>query len=302
LELAVSQKTIILKINASFPIIFSILLSCFLFSNTGCHKDELTEDVFNETVQSRRIIYVNGYYLDNWIGENFYVGTTSKANYWNLPYENKINSFLAYDGKPFSNLFIDGAGSAISTGYQRYSNGYNYAQNNLSSLTLNLVPGEVFCFVTHSHGSAYGAGMAKYLIEQGYNVEQVVHIAAASPGQFNTPSEPYSYQIGYLGDIIVNEGTSINGIDRFAVAKRASGEQIMMHAFTRSTDIIDVLVDLKSAVITNNLSNQNNTQDDIGTIEIDNTQVSLPIIDAIFNIENNTDFEMIMIDGYFGLI
>ncbi len=138
------------------------------------------------------------------------------------------------------------------SGSDRENAGYDYAKNNIQKLTDGMKNGEVFNIVTHSEGSAYGAGVARYLIEQGYEVKQVLHLSADEGDEFSTPNEPFTMQLSYNGDWVTNN-KNIKNCDRIAIIDSSSLSWNEVHGTTKSKLIFKAAKDLRNAQIIQNI-------------------------------------------------
>lgn len=237
----------------------------------------------------QRILFVNGF---------TYGGIQSGQGYWRNGFISGAQTFF---NDKLGNQFIDGQGAWNSSGAGRYQAGYAYAQTHIKTLTADLVEGETFKIVTHSHGGAYGAGVAQYLIEQGYSVETVVHLSTHDPQTFTTPSEPTTYQLGYKNDIVVdrmatgwgNISNSVEGTDKFGLVDKYGDmsywDQInRAHADTRFGDVWEDVTNLRSAetLIFPGYSTS-------GMSGIDNTAITLPPMTTYLN-TGTTNFSKIL--------
>lgn len=83
-------------------------------------------------------------------------------------------------------LFVPIKHNPFSSASDRFILGYNSAIRNVNVLTSKLKEGETIKFVTHSMGAAFAEGMAKYLVEQGYDIGQIVHINAYQAHDFTS--------------------------------------------------------------------------------------------------------------------
>ena len=98
--------------------------------------------------------------------------------------------------------------------------GYDYAKKNYSSLVKGLGVNETFKIVTHSEGSAYGAGIARYLMEKGQKVEYLVHLSPDEGDEFTSPlGTGKTYELSYEGDFVTGNKAISDGLDVRAVVK-----------------------------------------------------------------------------------
>ena len=73
--------------------------------------------------------------------------------------------------------------------------------------------------VTHSEGSAYGAGVAQYLLDAGYKVTTILHLSSDEGDEFSTPKTPYTLQLSYEGDWVTGNKT-IKNVDKVGEIKK----------------------------------------------------------------------------------
>lgn len=123
------------------------------------------------------------------------------------------------------------------SGQDRYDAGYTYAKANINSLTSGMEDGETFKMVTHSEGSAYGAGVALYLIDNKCKVETIVHLSADEGDEFSTPKSPKTYQLANEGDWVTGN-KMISGVDRFGLVNSGLGAAYV-HGQTKTIDIFN---------------------------------------------------------------
>lgn len=239
----------------------------------------------------QRILFVNGFtYGDISTGQGYWGG-------------NFIGSAQKFFNDYQGNQFIDGQGAWNSSGASRYQAGYDYAKANIQTLTADMVEGETFKLVTHSHGGAYGAGVAQYLIDQGYKVETVVHLSTHDPRTFSTPSKPMTYQLGYKNDLVVdrmakgwgNIRVPIEGTDKFGLVDKYGD-------MPYKDQIFKAHADTRFGGVWGDITNLRNTQvfefggSDTRSIPgVDNTGVVIPpsrgwINSGTTNFENVIDY------------
>jgi hypothetical protein len=127
----------------------------------------------------RKVLFVNGYWASGIAGS--IIGShSSGASYWGKGFAGAAQNFFNDHSSISSSNYIDGSSKwgGDMSGQDRYDVGYAYAKANINSLTSGMENGETFKMVTHSEGSAYGAGVAQYLIDKKYKVETIVHLSA----------------------------------------------------------------------------------------------------------------------------
>lgn len=204
----------------------------------------------------RKILFVNGHYQDNWVGRNVLGADKGGKAYWGRGFGSSAQNFFKDYSKISNSNYIDGSSSwgGDMSGQDRYEAGMAYAKANLKVLTADMVEGETFKMVTHSEGSAYGAGVAQYLIDQGYKVETVVHLSADEGDEFSTPTAPMTYQLGYDGDWVTGN-KNIKGVDKSGLVNSGLGWQYV-HGSTKSASVFQQVQDLTTV----------RTQDNIGMV------------------------------------
>ncbi len=169
----------------------------------------------------RKILFVNGHYnkLVGWL-----IGSSEGyKNYWGKGFGEAAQKFF----KDYTSLnnynYINGSSSygGDQSGSDREKLGYEYAIANYHQLIEGLGEGEAFQMVTHSEGGAYGAGIARYLIEKGHKVENIIHLSTDEGDEFETPWSPNTYQLSYYGDWVTgNKEIGNGGVDYFGVVDR----------------------------------------------------------------------------------
>lgn len=168
----------------------------------------------------KKILFVNGHWQPGIIGKAIESETAGKK-YWGKSFTEAAQNFFNDHAKVTDANYIDGSTkySGDQSGEDRYKNGYQYAKNNYNTLIASVEDNETFKLVTHSEGAAFGAGIAKYLIEQGQKVETIVHLSADEGDEFNTPEEPNTYQLGYSGDWVTGN-KEIKGTDKSGIVNK----------------------------------------------------------------------------------
>ncbi len=260
-----------------------LILWSIVVSNEGCQKETLDDVIYYDNIGNnpKRIIFVNGFHVDNPIA-SIVVSHEEKQAYWAPNIIEDVKTIFQSSGASLTqSIFIDGAGeNAFSKGYERYAAGYEYLIENIDFITQGLLPNETINFYTHSHGSAYGAGMAQALIDQGYNVECVIHTATSGPTNFSTPTQPYTIQFGYKGDHVVEEEHPVPGVDRFALIIRNDLPLLKRHIGPRIEENTRIISEIKTL---NNLS----------------IHKSAPKDQLISIFDQTVVFDKVIIDGYY---
>ena len=148
-----------------------------------------------------KIIFVNGR-----IG---FGSPTYGRRYWNSSFINGAskyfndNNYFFTEGVDFHSLFN------LSTNY-RVRAGYKYAEDNIDELTAGMKEDETFKLISHSMGAAFAEGIAKYLIEHNYNVEEIIHINAYQASNIHTISKAMVTDYQIIGDPVINTSLYFN--------------------------------------------------------------------------------------------
>jgi hypothetical protein len=201
----------------------------------------------------KKILFVNGHYQANWIGKWILGSYKAGKDYWGVGFTSAAQKFFGDYSQISKSNFIDGSSSIgiDMSGADRYKYGYEYAKENIGELTKGMSEGETFKIVTHSEGAAYGAGIAQYLLEQGYEVEEVVHLSADEGDEFSTPIEPITFQLGYYGDWVTGNHR-IKGVDKSGIVNSGLGFQFV-HGATRNAVVFKQLEDLRNVQLQSNI-------------------------------------------------
>ncbi|KAF5064957.1 hypothetical protein DSECCO2_278910 [anaerobic digester metagenome] len=191
-------------------------------------------------INGRLFIYVNGFMVDQWWAgkqnqynispagntpmrnpnyseytpdRNFYkdgpgnAGKLFDKDYWEgIP--KKIEE--SFDDK--NKLFTNGSFTPTSSAGERFSEGFDNAQNLIKMLDnkdILLKEGETIKIMGHSQGAAYAAGLAAALLQHPtykHLVEFVVYLAPDQPNQFYHPSGVPGYQFSTMSDWVSSKG------------------------------------------------------------------------------------------------
>ena len=123
--------------------------------------------VCNVDLDGRKVIFVNGK-----IG---FGSPAAGASYWNGANSNFVKGAKDY-WKDYSVSFTNQDYDWLSSAEKRFNDGFDYAK--IFQRDEYFDKKEPIRFVTHSMGAAFAEGMIKYFIDNGYNIEEVVHINA----------------------------------------------------------------------------------------------------------------------------
>lgn len=200
----------------------------------------------------KKILFVNGYW-NSFIGG--LIGSSSAgANYWGDGFTVAAKSFLKDYSPINSTNFIDGSSlwGGDMSGSDRYAAGYKFAKDNLNRLTSGMKKGESFKMVTHSEGSAYGAGVAQYLLDAGYKVTTILHLSSDEGDEFSTPKAPYTLQLSYEGDWVTGNKT-IKNVDKVGEIKKGNLSWDTVHGTTKNKNIFNAAKDLEKVTLQLNI-------------------------------------------------
>ncbi|MET3045668.1 RHS repeat domain-containing protein [Flavobacterium covae] len=195
----------------------------------------------------RKILFVNGHYNSalGWL-----IGSSSPyKDYWGKGFGEAAQKFFNDYSSLKNYNYINGSSSygGDQSGADREQLGYDYAVANYHLLIEGLAEGEAFQMVTHSEGGAYGAGIARYLIEKGHKVENVVHLSTDEGDEFETPWGPNTYQLSYYGDWVTgNKEIGNGGVDYFGVVDRFKDKSDRISYSHGSTKSASVFKELKA--------------------------------------------------------
>ena len=204
----------------------------------------------------KKILFVNGYW-NGFIGG--LIGSSSAgANYWGDGFTVAAKSFFKDYSPINSTNFIDGSSlwGGDMSGSDRYAAGYKFAKDNLNRLTSGMKKGESFKMVTHSEGSAYGAGVAQYLLDAGYKVTTILHLSSDEGDEFSTPKAPYTLQLSYEGDWVTGNKT-IKNVDKVGEIKKGNLTWKTVHGTTKDKGIFSAAEDLEKVTLQNNIGEIN---------------------------------------------
>lgn len=205
----------------------------------------------------KKILFVNGHYQRSYVGRYILGSDRAGEDYWGngFPFQAKV--FFDDFSEIKASNFIDGSSfmGGDMSGQDRYDAGYKYAKDHINDLTANMAKGETFKIVTHSEGSAYGAGIAKYLLDKGYKVSSIVHLSSDEGDEFTTPKEPETYQLVYDGDMVTGN-KKIEGVDKFGVVDSGLSATYV-HGSTRNKGVFKQVQDLKTVRTAKNIGTVN---------------------------------------------
>ena len=106
--------------------------------------------------------------------------------------------------------------------------------------------------VTHSEGSAYGAGVAQYLLDAGYKVTTILHLSSDEGDEFSTPKAPYTLQLSYEGDWVTGNKT-IKNVDKVGEIKKGNLSWDTVHGTTKNKNIFNAAKDLEKVTLQLNI-------------------------------------------------
>ncbi len=145
-----------------------------------------------EVMEQPLIIYVNGY----WNKVLPLAGTDIGEKYWGNRLKDTAKNYFGTRKE----LFINGAGTQLSNGKDRYKEGLKLATDRLKN-TSSKFHLEVFktkrkvSIITHSMGAAYSEGILEVLKKENVMVEKVIHLSPADNSDFKANYPAITYQI-----------------------------------------------------------------------------------------------------------
>lgn len=128
-------------------------------------------------------------------------------------------------------------------------------QSQYGSLTSGMDKNKhVFYIITHSEGGGLGAGLATFLIKEGWKVDTVIHLSTDEADDFDTPPQPMTYQLGlksgWLGDFVTGNYQIRTGVDKWGIVndeKRLDWKNV--HGYSKNEHVFTYLKDLKTVQI-----------------------------------------------------
>lgn len=216
----------------------------------------------------KRILFVNGYWMNNWVGRNIIGSSSPGKNYWGRGFTGAAQKFFNDYSSVSDMNYIDGSSKwgGDMSGSDREMAGFEYAKANYSSLIDGLGEDETFKLVTHSEGGAYGAGVARYLIEQGHSVETMLHLSTDEADEFKNPQNSITYQLGYGGDWVTGN-KEVSGTDVFGIVDKFSSKSDKMkyaHGSTKGAGVFKYVKALLNAVAAGGATGVNVTETSSG--------------------------------------
>ena len=122
--------------------------------------------------------------------------------------------------------------------------GYNYAKDNYTDITKGMSKDkDVFHFISHSMGGEFSEGMATFLIENGWNVDIMMHFNAWLPTEMYGTEGPIRVDLTTTNDLVQRLSIPMNG-DRnipnadYKIRKKSDKGIIYRHADLISNDEI----------------------------------------------------------------
>lgn len=167
-------------------------------------------------VENNANIFINGHWnkyagnlekLTGGLIPNLSPAGPGKEKYWDWmggkSFIPSVKEFLESENE--KDIFIDGSSlvGMDQDGKDRFKLGYQEVNKNIDKYkSLLKSPHETFKIISHSEGGAYGAGMAKALIDKGYKVETVLSLSPDEATDYSVPSQPTTYQIHSNFDLV----------------------------------------------------------------------------------------------------
>ena len=197
-------------------------------------------------LDGKKVLYVNGYWQDSWLGRNIIGSSRPGRAYWGSGFVRAASQFFD-DGQRGNGMFIDGSSQwgGDESGSERYTRGYEYAKEHYDELIADMQQDETFKLVTHSEGGAFGAGIAQYLLDQGKVVETILHLSTDEADEFSSPENTTTYQLGYGGDWVTGN-KEVTGVDVFGIVDKFSSNSDKVQFAHGSTKGPRVFNDVKA--------------------------------------------------------
>ena len=175
-----------------------------------------------KTEKKQLLIFVNGYTKGpKFLGLNCVPG---KA-YWG---KELLKAALKYFENSYiddSLSFVNGEGSAVSSGESRSKAGMKFAETNLKNFQAITQRQEQISFITHSMGGSFAEGMIRVLRKNGIEIGTVLHLSVADASEIDitTTADIKRIQINVSGDMTlrikdtINYNSPISGIKNFGL-------------------------------------------------------------------------------------
>lgn len=231
-------------------------------------------------IKKGKIIFVNGHWSKVF---GAIIGSSAPGEaYWDKDFIAEAEKFLGLDEDYGTNIYLDGSSQIgfDQDGKDRFKRAYkqHYCyddkevdnlqtpilitpyQNEMNRIRFEkLIYGmdkniHAFYIITHSEGGAYGAGIAKLLIDKGWKVNTVIHLSTDEAKGFSTPVGPDTYQIGYtgknlLGDWVTGNYQIRSGVTKYGIVYKPDLSLKAIHGATTLPNVFYHLKDLQTVNI-----------------------------------------------------
>lgn len=183
------------------------------------------------------------------------IGIYPGRKYWSPDFINAANIYFSASGA----LFVDGTAKWNSTGKYRFKAGAQFAEREYTSIVSLLTGSDgvmgSLCFLGHSMGCAYAAGMISFLASKGINISKVVMLSPADPYDFELNTTADSLQLSICNDVALAyknslfKSSHIKGVQRCAVVKTnrsLTDDFLLSHLDTKvNPKVFEYLYDLE---------------------------------------------------------
>lgn len=153
------------------------------------------------------------------------IGIYPGRRYWGADFINAANNYFSAS----ASLFVDGTAKWNSTGKYRFKAGAAFAEREYTNI-LSLLTGSdgamgSLCFLGHSMGCAYAAGMISFLEGKGVSISKVVMFSPADPHDFELNTTAPTLQLSICNDVALAyknslfKSSHIKGVQRSGVVK-----------------------------------------------------------------------------------
>ncbi len=180
------------------------------------------------------IIYICGY----WNSKMPYAGTEWGEQYWGQTLKSSAKRYF----RSTKEYFINGAGTKLSSGQTRYTDGKEFAESRYGNIQSKFYQ-EVFknvrriMIVSHSMGAAFSEGVLSILKQHNVQVEKILHLSPADTSDFNVNFPEITYQIDIDWDPVLmyknaNDTAFIKGIKYAGLVKNPRVDEFG-HMYTK---------------------------------------------------------------------
>lgn len=153
------------------------------------------------------------------------IGIYPGRRYWGADFVNAANAYFSAS----ASFFVDGTGKWNSSGKSRYKAGALFAETEYTNIVSMLTGANgglgSLCFLGHSMGCAYAAGMISFLEGKGISLTKAVMLSPADPHDFVLNTAATTLQLSICNDVALAyknslfKSSNIKGMQRSAIVK-----------------------------------------------------------------------------------